>query len=61
MPIKHQSDSFRQGGKYTCWKDCLLEEAKQTVKDIKAKGVKAFYRSIGQGEYRVFTDKDYKG
>lgn len=61
MPVKHQSDSYRnRGGEhFTCWTDVLTAdhraEARTTVRDMRAKGVRAFAEHVDdEGYSRVF-------
>lgn len=48
MPIKHQSDSYRnrKGDRYVCWDDViegdLRANARKVVQNFRAKGVRAF-------------------
>ena len=42
MPYKHQSDSYRDGGKWTCWCEGRgIENAKDMTADIRRQGFEA--------------------
>ncbi len=66
MPIKHQSDSYRnrQGERYVCWEDVLEGDiragARNTVLEMRNNHFRAFAEhNDGQGYSRVFIhEKD---
>ncbi|MGI9345558.1 MAG: hypothetical protein ACR2PW_04755 [Gammaproteobacteria bacterium] len=52
MPYKHQTESYRDGGKWTCWCDAYdTEHAAHVVSCIKAQGFKA-----KRSKERVFVE-----
>lgn len=42
MPYKHQTESYREGGKWICWNEGWdIEVSKQIVSNIRSQGFKA--------------------
>jgi len=62
MPVKHQSQSYRNknGKRFICWGDfCDADTkaaAKAEVSKLKAGGKAAFYESHPEGYARVFVE-----